>query len=194
MTNDRLAEGGNYKLSEEQEQLLGLTFAIRRAGSYDAFLRQLAADPDAALETGELMEAQQAALRNWLLQEFVVKPLTEDSKWERLARRPDAFAKSLDRVLSRFSGFFKQSHGIAPHRPITETARDRKIWQMRQDGKTFGQIAQRLDMSPKVAERAFKRREIAIQNQTEQMLDMLRDALIQTGFPFNKTVPSHPVM
>jgi hypothetical protein len=187
-------EGGSYKLSEEQEQLLRLTFAIQHAGSFDAFLRNLTYDPDAALEARKIIEAQEAALRNWLLQDFLIKPLTEDSKWRLVASRPGAFAKSLDRVFSRFSLLFKQIYGIAPHRPTTEKDRDREIFKLRQKGETFGQIARSLGISRGMAERAYKRREIALKNETENMLELLRDALVQTGYPFNKTDPTNLVM
>lgn len=80
-------------------------------------------------------------------------------KWTPLRNRPKEFTKELEKHLSAIRECMLAYYdvGQARGRPPTEEERDKKICQLRSEGKTFGQIGSRLRISPKTAGTAFRR-------------------------------------
>lgn len=88
-----------------------------------------------------------------------LKKLQDFGRWHQLANAPKQFDKELELVFSEIRALLKLVCGIPSHRPKKERARDEEIWRLRhnQPPLTFGQIAQKLGMSPNSAERAYAR-------------------------------------
>ncbi|MDA1316169.1 MAG: hypothetical protein O2968_22845 [Acidobacteria bacterium] len=172
-------------LTKEQQVLLGFMHAIEKKGSLEDLL--LSVGPPDPEQVAAQLEGFRSQCLSVIGGHYLKQSVLNSKKWEDLASRPKDFDRELRAVLSSLTRLMKSLYGRQSHRPATHRSRNRKIWQLRQGGLTFGQIAKKLRTDAKTAERACNRHEQYREAQTEDVLKMLSDLLVESGPPFSKS-------
>ncbi|MDA1316374.1 MAG: hypothetical protein O2968_23920 [Acidobacteria bacterium] len=179
----------NPVLTEEQQLLVGLTNAIQRKGSFeDLLLDSGLTQPEELVEFAGMRKAILSAI----IRTRLVKPLSDDERWQDLSDQPPDFDRALQAVFGNFTMLMKSLYGIKSHRPPAQRKRNREIWQMRQRDHTFGKIARKFGINAKTAERACNRHRQHRETETKDILQMLADCLAESGPPFSKSSPPNP--
>ena len=148
------------RISDPAQREEVLTMLLDEFGTVEAFSKAIReSTPDASQKLDAfyadmgvlLVEMRLAAFQEALL------PLTDAARWEQMANNPGQFDAELSGVLSELKRRMKIIYGVAATRPKTHSTRDAEIYKLRNKDWTFGEIGNRLNVSGKVAERAYSR-------------------------------------
>lgn len=127
-------------LIEQARQLRDFIVNCSEVGMYDANIEQMNLDFKQILQT-------------------ILVVLVDTNRWERLREHPAQLQKVLAEDLRLIRLFMQAWYGVESHRPTLNARRDAEIVALRSQGRTFGQIGQKMKISAGAAHRGFERHE-----------------------------------
>ncbi len=104
----------------------------------------------------------------------LVEQLGDFKHWRSLAADPKLFKAKLDHKLKCLNRLISLISGVKVprHRPKTNAERDRRIFELKKRGLTFGQIAQKEKITARAAGLAYTRHDSLQKNRLKQILEL----------------------
>ncbi len=126
----------------------------------------------------------------------IMDRLYDSEFWQPLAQDPRAFNAELKKTLAQLRRLMKLVYGIKSQRPTKNAERDKKIYELRQQGRSFGEIGIDLHIPDKVAERAYKRhkekQKADLRAEVTFLTDLFEQAMAQSQQPSKPESSSTP--
>jgi hypothetical protein len=127
----------------------------------------------------------------------------EYPRWLALAKTPQKFDRELNKIFSELRAYVKQIYGIEANRPTKNSARDLRIWDLRQKhlAWSLGQIGKEVGLKPTAVAAALQRQQRRRQQQNaaagiflEFLADVFKEYYQRYGRnPETKPNPEGPV-
>lgn len=134
---------------------------VEEYGSFERFQQMVAAQAGGQDAVNALSNALDQVRAKFTLDAWksIMDHLYDFKVWQPLADDPQAFNAELNKTIAKLRRWMKVFYGIKSQRPSKNAERDKKIYGLRQQGKSFGEIGIDMKISDKAAERACKRHE-----------------------------------